>query len=141
MCDVFLPNEQERLNIARQEDFEAALDTLGAQIPTIVVKAGAKGGIARHRERTVTAPPLKIEVVDTTGAGDSFNAGFLYGYLEGWSLGQSLRLARACGSLSTRGAGGAERQPTIEEAKRALAGTLLRPRSRGQYTKTPLALR
>ncbi len=123
MCDVFLPNEQELLKIAGQEKFEAALDTLSTQIPTIAVKAGAKGGVARQGEQTVAAPPLKVEVVDTTGAGDSFNAGFLYGYLGGWALGQSLRLACACGSLSTRGAGGTERQPTLEEAERALAET------------------
>ncbi len=124
VCDVFLPNEQELLKIAGQEKFEAALDTLSTQIPTIAVKAGAKGGVARQAEQTVTAPPLEIEVVDTTGAGDSFNAGFLYGYLSEWSLEQSLRLACACGSLSTRGAGGTDRQPTLEEARRALTGTL-----------------
>ena len=76
---------------------------------------------ARQSDRTVTASPLNVEVVDTTGAGDSFNAGFLYGYLEGWSLEQSLRLACVCGSLSTRGAGGTERQPTLGEARQALA--------------------
>ena len=121
VCDMFLPNEQELLKIAGQEDFEPALDTLGAQISTIVVKAGAKGGVARHGKETVTAPPLRVGVVDTTGAGDSFNAGFLYGYLGGWTLEQSLRLACVCGSLSTRGAGGTERQPTLEEARQALA--------------------
>lgn len=124
VCDVFLPNEQELLKIAKQETFGDALDTLSTQIPTIAVKAGAKDGVARQGEQTVTAPPLKLEVVDTTGAGDSFNAGFLYGYLGGWSLEQSLRLACACGSLSTRGAGGTERQPTLEEAQRALGERL-----------------
>lgn len=124
VCDVFLPNEQELLKIAKQETFGDALDTLSTQIPTIAVKAGARGGVARQGEQTVTAPPLKLEVVDTTGAGDSFNAGFLYGYLGSWGLEPSLRLACACGSLSTRGAGGTERQPTLEEAQRALEGTL-----------------
>lgn len=120
-CDVFLPNEQELLKIVGQGTFEAALNTLGARVPTIAVKAGEKGGVARQGKQTVTAPPLKVEVVDTTGAGDSFNAGFLYGYLAGWTLKQSLKLACACGSLSARGAGGTACQPTLGEAQQALA--------------------
>ena len=121
VCDVFLPNEQELLNIAGQREFGAALETLSARIPTIAVKAGARGGVARHAGQTVTAAPLEIDVVDTTGAGDSFDAGFLYGYLSGKSLEESLRLACACGSLSARGVGGTERQPTLPEVEQALA--------------------
>ncbi len=124
VCDVFLPNEAEARHIARTNMLGEALDILAGQLPTIAVKAGAKGGMARRGDQTVTASPLKVEVVDTTGAGDSFNAGFLYGYLGGWSLEHFLRLACACGSLSTRGAGGTKRQPTLEEARRALAGSL-----------------
>ncbi len=121
VCDVFLPNEQELLKITGQAELEAALATLGVQVPTIAVKAGAQGAVARQGEQSVTAPPLKVEIVDTTGAGDSFNAGFLYGYLGGWALERSLRLACACGSLSARGAGGTTYQPTLAEAERALA--------------------
>ena len=121
VCDVFLPNEQELLNIAGQREFGAALETLSARIPTIAVKAGARGGVARHAGQIVTAAPLEIDVVDTTGAGDSFDAGFLYGYLAGKSLEESLRLACACGSLSARGVGGTERQPTLPEVEQALA--------------------
>ncbi|MFN2155329.1 MAG: carbohydrate kinase family protein, partial [Anaerolineae bacterium] len=54
------------------------------------------------------------------GAGDSFDAGFLYGYLNGWSLDRALRLACACGSLSTRAPGGTTGQPTLEEALLAI---------------------
>ena len=55
--------------------------------------------------------------VDTTGAGDSFNAGFLYRWLEGAPLVECLRLGAACGALSTRGLGGTAAQPTLEEAE------------------------
>jgi len=55
-------------------------------------------------------------VVDAVGAGDSFNAGFVYGTLAGWPLDRSLALAVACGALSTRAAGGTTAQPTLEEA-------------------------
>ena len=62
------------------------------------------------------AAPPPVQVVDTTGAGDSFNAGFVYGYLAGWSLERSLRLACACGALATRQPGGTNGQPTLVEA-------------------------
>jgi sugar/nucleoside kinase (ribokinase family) len=62
-----------------------------------------------------------VNVVDTTGAGDSFDAGFIYGYLTERSLSQSLRLACVCGSLSTRAAGGTGAQATLQEALEHMA--------------------
>jgi sugar/nucleoside kinase (ribokinase family) len=61
-------------------------------------------------------PSLPVEPVDTVGAGDSFNAGFLAGWLGGRDLESSLRLAVTCGALSTRAAGGTAAQPTMAEA-------------------------
>jgi sugar/nucleoside kinase (ribokinase family) len=58
-----------------------------------------------------------VEVVDTTGAGDSFNGGFLYGWLHGWELADALALGCACGSLSTQAAGGTAAQPTLSQAQ------------------------
>jgi sugar/nucleoside kinase (ribokinase family) len=117
--DVFLPNETEALQITRQKSIEAALEQL-SDIPMLAVKLGGKGGLAKQKDKIVTAPPLKVNVVDTTGAGDTFDAGFLYGYLKDWTLEQSLQLACACGSLSTQGIGGTAAQPTLEEALKAL---------------------
>jgi sugar/nucleoside kinase (ribokinase family) len=57
-----------------------------------------------------------VQVVDTTGAGDSFDAGFVYGSLAGWELESTLRFASVCGSLSTRAIGGTSAQPTLAEA-------------------------
>lgn len=120
VCDVFLPNEAEACHIARTARLEDALDALAQRIPTIAVKAGAKGGILRRGNETATAPPLSVDVVDTTGAGDSFNAGFLFAHLNSWTPADAIRLACACGSLSTRGAGGTEFQPTLLEAQEAI---------------------
>jgi sugar/nucleoside kinase (ribokinase family) len=119
-CDVFIPNEAEARFIARKESLDDALDVLAAQVSTIAVKLGAVGGLARQREQTVRAPALPVQVIDTTGAGDSFDAGFLYGYLHDWSPERSLRLACACGSLSTRTAGGTDGQATLDEALAAI---------------------
>lgn len=120
VCDVFLPNEAEACRVARVQTLESALERLSRKIPTVAAKVGARGGVVRRGPTTFTAPPPAVNVVDTTGAGDSFNAGFLFGYLRGWPPEQALRLACACGSLSARGPGGTEHQPTLEEAWRVL---------------------
>jgi sugar/nucleoside kinase (ribokinase family) len=112
--DVFLPNETELLAITREDSIEAGLDRL-AEIPTVAVKLGARGAIARRGSEIAQADSIPVKVVDTTGAGDSFDAGFIYGYLTGRSLVQSLRLACVCGSLSTRVAGGTGAQATLQE--------------------------
>ncbi len=114
--DLFLPNASELTAIAREPDWRQALALLARRVPLVAVKRGADGAVARRgaEEVMVAAPP--INVVDTTGAGDSFDAGFVYGYLAGWELERTLRLAGACGALSTRAAGGTATQPTLAEA-------------------------
>lgn len=119
--DVFLPNETELLHITRQPTVEAALDAISIHVPTTAVKLGKAGAIARHASETTCAPGVAVNVVDTTGAGDSFDAGFMYGYLAGWSLQRTLRLGCACGSLSTRATGGTAAQPTLAEALAVLS--------------------
>ena len=59
---------------------------------------------------------ISVNVVDTVGAGDTFDAGFMFGYLNDWPLEKSLRLACVCGAMSTQKAGGTESQPTLDEA-------------------------
>jgi sugar/nucleoside kinase (ribokinase family) len=118
--DVFFPNENEVLHISGEKHFEPALDVLAKRVPTLAVKLGAEGGLVRQGDKTITAPALAVNVADTTGAGDSFDAGFLYGYLNEYTLEESLALACACGSLSTRSAGGTTAQPTLDEAQRAM---------------------
>jgi sugar/nucleoside kinase (ribokinase family) len=114
--DVFLPNEKEARSITRAETLHDALKGLAGKAGLAAVKCGEQGASGRKRDTEIHVPGLKMDVVDTVGAGDSFDAGFLYGYLNGWEFGKSLRLAVACGSLSTRAAGGVTSQPTLEEA-------------------------
>ncbi|MFC1975473.1 carbohydrate kinase family protein [Chloroflexota bacterium] len=115
--DVFLPNEQEALAIARRSNIADALAVLAQDIPTVVVKLGAEGAMCQQGEACLQDAGFPVDVMDTTGAGDSFDAGFLYGYLQQWPLADSLALACACGSLSTRAAGGTTAQATLEEAQ------------------------
>jgi len=120
--DVFLPNEQEALAITASTDLNRALDVLSHHCPLVVVKRGERGAIARQEGKTIAAKALTVSVVDTVGAGDSFDAGFIYGYLAGFPLKKALELGIACGSLSTRAAGGVNAQPTLEEALQYVSG-------------------
>jgi len=128
-ADVFLPNAAEARRISGIDDVEAAarsLAVVGAAGrsdggPIVAVKLGAAGAIACRADGPVVRVPASLaDPVDTTGAGDSFNAGFLHAWLEGAALRDCLELGAVCGALSTRAAGGVEGQPTLAEAKTAL---------------------
>lgn len=118
--DLFIPNETELHAIAREPDLHIALAKLAQHCPLIAVKLGPEGAIGRQGETVARGEPLTVEVVDTTGAGDSFDAGFVYGCLAGWELPRALRLGCVCGSLSTRAAGGITAQATLAEALRVM---------------------
>lgn len=114
--DVFLPNETELLAIAQVSDVPAGLARLSQVVPIVAVKRGGQGAMLQHQHDILTAESISVDVVDTTGAGDSFDAGFIYGYLQHWPLDRCLRLACVCGALSTQGVGGTARQPSLAEA-------------------------
>jgi sugar/nucleoside kinase (ribokinase family) len=118
--DVFLPNSAEARAITGVDDVDVAAEALGERGATLAVKFGQGGGLAMEGVDLVRSESVPAEVVDTTGAGDSFDAGFVAGRLQGWPLGRCLQLAVACGSLSTRAAGGIAAQPTLDEALAAI---------------------
>jgi sugar/nucleoside kinase (ribokinase family) len=89
-------------------------------VPLVVVKRGAAGAVAHTADGEVAATAPAVEVVDATGAGDCFDAGFLAGRAAGLDLHAALALACACGALSTRALGGVAAQPTMEEARAAM---------------------
>jgi sugar/nucleoside kinase (ribokinase family) len=129
--DVFFPNAVEARRIARIDDVDeaaAALATMGAEArtdggPVVAVKLGAAGALAvTAGGPIVRVPALPVDPVDTTGAGDSFDAGFLRAWLDGGDLRESLELGVACGALSTGRLGGVDGQPTLAEAQAALTG-------------------
>jgi sugar/nucleoside kinase (ribokinase family) len=113
--DVFLPNATEVTRIADVTELDEAVLALAERAGVVVAKAGADGAVAAHGERLVRAPAPSIEVVDTTGAGDAFDAGYLASMLAGDPLKRSLAIANACGALSTRAVGGVDAQPTMDE--------------------------
>jgi ribokinase len=117
--DVLLPNAEEALRLAGRTDgdVEAAAHALAARGPAVVVKLGAAGALAIAGGEVVRVAGTAVEPVDSTGAGDSFDAGFLAARLNGEGLAEALALGCACGALSTRRAGGTAGQPTLEEAR------------------------
>ena len=125
VTDVLLPNEQEALAIAGRTDGDlaAAAHDLAARGPLPVIKCGAQGALAYAAGEPVRVGGLRVDVADTVGAGDSFDAGFLAGRLTGRDLRESLALAAACGSLSTRAPGGIDAQPSMAEALAAMTAT------------------
>ncbi len=121
LTDVFLPNENEARALMNTDSVEDAARALAAHSKVVAVKKGADGGLAIEGDTSVQVPAIPVTVVDTVGAGDTFDAGFVYGFLKGWSLRKSLKLGIVCGSLSTQKSGGLEGQPTLAEALRVLS--------------------
>ncbi len=118
--NVFLPNETEAKSLTAAENIDEAAIRPGRKVEAAAIKLGAEGAFGVRQSQKVRVPSIPVNVVDTVGAGDSFNAGFLYGYLQGWSLQKALRLGIICGGLSTRQAGGVNGQPTLKEALKRL---------------------
>lgn len=114
--NVFLPNRKEVISLTRGDDFWSAAKELGNRVETLAVKLGAEGALGIQAGQMIRVPSLMVKVVDTVGAGDSFDAGFLYGCLHGWRLEKCLQLGCACGGLSTTKTGGTDGQPTMAEA-------------------------
>jgi sugar/nucleoside kinase (ribokinase family) len=104
--DLLLPNEDEVLRIAGAATLEEAMDALALRIPLIVVKCGSRGALVRRRERSDWVAPLTVTPVDTIGAGDSFNAGFLSAWVRGADPLQAARMGNITGALSTLRPGG-----------------------------------
>ena len=116
VTNVFLPNQTEALSLSGESDLDRAADSLSSRVETLAIKLGPQGTLGVRGAEKVRVASILVEVIDTVGAGDSFDAGFLYGYLSGWSLEKSLRMGCVCGALSTQAAGGTDGQPTLEEA-------------------------
>ncbi|HEY3335110.1 MAG TPA: sugar kinase [Candidatus Limnocylindrales bacterium] len=113
--DILLPNAGEALRLTGAADVETAARALAGDGRTAVVKLGADGAIAMSGGELLRARARPVVAVDTTGAGDSFDAGFLAARLDGRPVDDALAFAVACGSLSTRAPGGTDGQATRDE--------------------------
>lgn len=108
LIDILLPNERELLAITRRETIDEALAALAGRVPWVAVKRGARGAVVQTGKERFTAAPVTVTPVDTIGAGDSFNAGFLYAWLQGLGPEVCARAGNITAALSTLRAGGTE---------------------------------
>lgn len=101
-CDVFLPSEEEAQFLSGGDIEEAASEFLSWGPRVVAIKLGEKGCIAADRDHLVRVPGIRTQAVDTTGAGDGFDAGFTFGLLQGFDLEKVALYANAVGSLVVR---------------------------------------
>ncbi len=119
--DVLFLNESEAASVTGETTTRAALRALGKLVPTAVVKLGRRGATAIEGGRVVRVPGFKVAAVDTTGAGDTFAAGFVTARLDGHPLEECLRRANACGALCAMMPGATANQPDRAALERFLA--------------------
>ncbi len=120
VTNIFLPNEKEAISLSGAENVNKAASRLGSKVDALAIKLGKDGALGICGSQNIQVESIPVNVIDTVGAGDSFDAGFIYGYLNHWEFEKSLRLACVCGALSTQQAGGIDGQPTLEEALKFL---------------------
>lgn len=108
LIDVLLPNADELCRIARRATVDEALDALAGRVPWIAVKCGARGAVVQNGRDRIPVPPVPVTPVDTIGAGDSFDAGFLLAWLRGLGPEACARAGNITGALSTQRPGGTE---------------------------------
>ncbi len=106
--DILLPNEDEVRRIARRNTVEEALDALSSRVPLIAVKCGSKGALVQRGKERFQVASIPSNPVDTIGAGDSFNAGFLAAWLSGADPQTCAAAGNVTGALSTQRPGGTE---------------------------------
>ncbi len=120
--DVFTPNDKEALKMTGAATVEEALEILAAHVETVVIKIGDQGCVARHRGRMLrVGMPCVFPAVDTTGAGDNFMAGMIYGLYHQWDLEKSLQMANVVAGYSTTAPGCYKAGITLEKAMELLA--------------------
>ncbi|MBI1280394.1 MAG: hypothetical protein GC179_19890 [Anaerolineaceae bacterium] len=103
--DIFMPNAVEARRVTGESKLSAALNRLSQITTGVVVKNGAEGAMAQFGSTGYHSRAFEVTPLDTTGAGDSFNAGFLAAYLQNLPIKTCLRWGNYCGAQSTLGYG------------------------------------
>lgn len=105
--DVFLPNETELMLLTGKNDLNEAIEFVKKYTDILVVKRGNKGSFVHCKDQLTDLPPfLNKQVVDAIGAGDSFNAGFIFKFINGGSIAECQKFGNLTGAVSTTAAGG-----------------------------------
>jgi sugar/nucleoside kinase (ribokinase family) len=108
IVDIFLPNEDEACRISGKADAMSAVEALAQRVPMVVVKCGKRGAIVQRAGQCWLVPAESVRPVDTIGAGDSFDAGFLAAYLRGEAPDACAAFGNRTAAFSTLRPGGTE---------------------------------
>lgn len=119
--DVFFMNETEALHYTRCATVRESVEKLARYGKHVVVKLGSQGAVASKGGTMTYRSGFTVESVDTTGAGDSFNAGYVYGFLTGRDVGECLLYGNACGAFSVQSYGGSTGVTDLGELERFIA--------------------
>lgn len=119
LIDHLVVSEKFACQVLQRNDPEAALQQLSAcGAETITITLGKAGSLSMHASgRPFHQSAFKVNAVDTTGCGDVFHGGYIYGLLQNWSLPQTVLFAAACAALKTRALGGRTAIPTLREVE------------------------
>ncbi|MDD3410483.1 MAG: carbohydrate kinase family protein [Eubacteriales bacterium] len=118
MIDVLFMNETECTHYSHCDTLEEGARRLAQHARLTVIKLGREGAMALCGGKRYAVPAYKVQAVDTTGAGDSFNAGFVYGFLRGLPVEECLQCGNACGAFSVTKLGGNTGFPDRETMER-----------------------
>ncbi len=120
--DIFLPNSEEASGITGTMNLTEALRELGSKVEVVVIKCGNRGAIGAMGNEMVKVKAFNIEPIDTTGAGDSFDAGFIYYFVhKGGEFRESIEFANAVGALTCLHIGGAGERITEKKVLKFMA--------------------
>jgi len=119
--DIFLPNAQEAMRLTGETNLQSAISELGKHCKLLVVKDGANGSYAYANNQLLHVPGIPVTPIDTIGAGDIFNAGFLCAWLDSQLVETCLKWGNITGALSTTELGGTSRKITLDEVKKGLS--------------------
>ena len=121
--------ETEAIHYGRTKTAQEAAREFAKDCDRVVIKLGSSGSFAIENGKEVFLPAYRVKAVDTTGAGDSFNAGFVYGFLTGKGLEECLACGNACGALNVTAYGGNTGFPDKEGLKEFMG------KKKGEETK------
>jgi 2-dehydro-3-deoxygluconokinase len=124
VTDVLMLDEDEARQIVQSTDLSEAAAQLHAAGPaTVVIKCGAQGALVQAGARFFAQPAIAVpedDIVESIGAGDAFDAGFIVGHLAGWPIERIVRFATAAAASTLRGSGGTDGLASRPELERAL---------------------
>lgn len=122
--DYFLPSEVEAAAITGQSDPDKMADVLMNEgVQNVVIKLGKNGCYFKNAKQSFHTPAFDVKAIDTTGAGDSFVAGFITGLVHGWEMEETCRFAAAMGGNCVRFIGTTTEAPSMSEIFRFMKET------------------